>query len=81
MVLRMSKKGILGEPMQKAVNTIDDSVLGTVEHATLFYATNSLMPANSTLLRRTGIFLAISIAYNLILDKSLSSESSGMGRI
>ena len=80
MVLRASKMGILGDSMAKAVNTIDDSVLATAEHSVLFYTTNALMPSNSTLIRRTGIFLAVSIAYNLILDKAMSSENSGMNR-
>jgi len=80
MVLRSAKMGILGEPLQKLVVDVDDATLGTIEHTALYYMTNSMMPANSTQTRKIGIFIATSLAYNMIVARAQSSESSGTGR-
>jgi|TARA_B110000208_G_scaffold22018_1_gene27935 hypothetical protein len=80
MPLRAAKRGILGEGLQKPISNIDDKVLSTVEHTGLMFGVQTMMPSNSTLLRKTGIFLALSIAYNLLIDRAQSSESSGTGR-
>lgn len=77
---RLAKIGALGPSLQKATQDIDNATLGTIEHGALYYAIETMMPANSSQLRKTGMFLGLSIAYNLLLSKVQSSESSGMGR-
>lgn len=77
---RLAKIGALGDGLRKATQDIDDATLGTIEHTALYYSIETLMPANSTQLRKMGIFLSVSIAYNLILSRVQSAESSGMGR-
>jgi len=80
MPLRAAKRGILGEGLQKTVSSIDDKVLSSLEHTALFGAVGTMMPQNSTFMRKVGIFLATTVAYNLLIDKAQSSESSGTGR-
>ena len=77
---RLAKIGALGQPLQKAVQDIDNATLGTIEHTGLYFLTESMMPANSSFMRKIGIFLGVSIAYNLLLGRVQSSESSGGGR-
>ena len=74
---RLAKIGALGDPMRKAFQDIDNATLSTIEHTGLYFAVETLMPANSTLLRKVGIFLGISVAYNMVLSRVQSSESSG----
>ena len=80
MVLKASKMGILGQNLQKIVVDVDDNTLGAIEHTGLLLAVSTMLPANSTLIRRTGLFLATSIAYNLVISRAQSSESGGMNR-
>ncbi len=80
MVLRASKRGVLGEGLQKITADVDDKVLSSLEHTALYHAVNVMMPSNSTHTRKVGIFLALSIAYNLLIDRAQSSESSGLNR-
>jgi len=74
---RLAKIGALGQPLQKATQDIDNATLGTIEHTALYFLTEHLMPNNSTQMRKLGIFLGISIAYNMLLSRVQSSESSG----
>ena len=80
MVLKASKMGVLGPQLQKIVVDVDDNTLGAIEHTGLLVAVSTMLPANSTLIRRTGLFLITSIAYNLVISRAQSSESGGMGR-
>ena len=80
MVLKASKMGVLGPQLQKIVVDVDDNTLGAIEHTGLLLAVSTMLPANSTLIRRTGLFLITSIAYNLVISRAQSSESGGMGR-
>lgn len=77
---RLAKIGALGPNLQKAVQEIDNATLSTIEHTGLYFLTESMMPANSSSMRKLGIFLGVSIAYNLLLSRVQSSESSGTGR-
>ena len=77
---RLAKIGALGQPLQKAVQDIDNATLSTIEHTGLYFLTETMMPANSSQMRKLGIFLGISVAYNMILSKVQSSEGSGLGR-
>ena len=79
-MLIAAKKGMLGENLQKPLVAVDNATLSTLEHTGLYFMVQTMMPANSTTLRRLGIFLATSIAYNAINERAMSSESSGMGR-
>ena len=79
-MLIASKMGILGDNLQKIVVDVDNATLSTIEHTGLMAAVHTMMPQNSTLMRKIGIFLATSIAYNLVVQRSMSSESSGTGR-
>ena len=78
--MNASKMGILGDGLRKATQDIDNFTLSTLDHTALYYTVNHLMPVNSTELRKLGIFLGTSIAYNLLLSRVQSSENSGMGR-
>ena len=80
MVLIASKMGILGPQLQKIVVDVDNATLSTLEHTALYGGINSMMPATSSTYRKLGMFLAASIAYNLVVSKAQSSESSGTGR-
>jgi len=80
MVLIASKMGILGKNLQKIVVDVDNATLSTIEHTGLCAACSCMLPANSTLIRKIGIFFATSLAYNTIVARSMSSESSGNGR-
>ena len=80
MVLKAAKMGVLGQNLQKPLTEIDDNTLGAIEHTALYYMVHTMMPANSTNTRKIGIFLATSLAYNAVISRSMSSESSGMGR-
>ena len=77
---RLAKVGALGSSLQKSVQEIDNATLATIEHTGLYFLTDTLMPSNSSLYRKIGIFMGISIAYNLLLSRVQSSESSGVGR-
>ena len=77
---RLAKIGALGGGLQKAVQDIDNATLGTIEHTALYFAIETMMPGNSSQMRKVGMFMAISISYNLLLGKVQSSESSGTGR-
>lgn len=77
---RLAKIGALGDGLQKAVQDIDNATLGSIEHTFLYFAVENMMPNNSSSLRKLGIFMGISVAYNLLLSRVQSSESSGMGR-
>ena len=79
-MLISSKKGMLGPQLQKLVVDVDNATLSTLEHTGLMAAVHTLMPANSTLMRKIGVFLVTSIAYNLVNERAMSSESSGTGR-
>jgi len=79
-MLIASKMGILGDNLQKIVVDVDNATLSTIEHKGLMAAVHTMIPQNSTLMRKIGIFLATSIAYNLVVQRSMSSESSGTGR-
>ena len=79
-MLIASKKGMLGDGLRKLTQNVDDRTLGTVEHTTLALAVNTMMPGNATVIRKAGIFLAVSVAYNLLLQKVQSSETAGLGR-
>lgn len=76
-MVRLAKIGALGDAPRKAVQDIDNMTLATLEHTGLYFLTENLMPANSTRMRKLGIFLGISIAYNMLLSRVQSSESSG----
>ena len=77
---RLAKVGALGPGLQKMTQDVDNATLGTLEHTGLYFLVEQLMPGNATHLRKLGIFVGISIAYNLLLSRVQSSESSGMGR-
>jgi len=77
---RLAKIGALGDGLQKAVQDIDNATLGSIEHTFLYFAVEHMMPNNSSSLRKLGIFMGVSVAYNLLLSRVQSSESSGMGR-
>jgi len=79
-MLIMSKMGILGPDLQKVVSDVDNATLSTLEHTGLFLGVSTMMPQNSTLMRKIGVFLVTSIAYNLVNQRAMSSESSGTGR-
>ena len=76
---RLAKVGALGDGMRKAVQDIDNATLSTIEHTFLYYAVETMMANNSTHLRKLGIFMGVSVAYNMILQRVQSSESSGGG--
>lgn len=78
--MNASKMGIMGDGLRKATQDIDNFTLSTLDHTALYFTVETLMPSNSTYLRKLGIFLGASIGYNLLLSRVQSSESSGMGR-
>ena len=80
MVLRLAKIQALGSGSSKMVAGIDNNTLATVEHTALAFGVNTLVGSEKTHLRRLGIFLGISIAYNLLLSKVASAEVAGNGR-
>ena len=80
MVLIASKMGVLGNILQKIVVDIDNATLSTIEHTGLLAGVSTMLPANTSLMRKIGLFLATSIAYNLIVQRAMSSESSGKNR-
>ena len=80
MVLRLAKIQALGSGSSKLVQGIDNNTLATVEHTALAFGVNSLVGSEKTHMRRLGIFLGISIAYNLLLSKVASAEVAGNGR-
>jgi len=80
MVLRLMKIQALGSGSSKMVAGIDNNTLGTVEHTALAFGVNTMVGSEKTHMRRLGIFLGISIAYNLLLSKVASAEVAGNGR-
>jgi len=78
--MRILKIGAGGDSLRKAVQDVDDAMLGTIEHGLLYYGIEKMMPNNATDLRKLGVFLGISVAYNLMLSRVQSSESSGMNK-
>ena len=79
-MIRLAKIGSLGSGLQKMTQDIDNATISTVEHTALFHAINELMPSNSSHLRKLGMFMIVSISYNMLLSRVQSSESSGVGR-
>ena len=79
---RLIKVGGLGEVggLRKVLGDVDSFTLATLEHTALFGALETMLPGNATLMRKIGIFAAISIAYNAIVQKFQSAESSGQNR-
>ena len=80
MVARLMKLGGLGVGLQKGTQEIDNATLQTIEGTALYFGIETMMPGNSSLMRKVGMFLGLSIAYNLLLSRVQTSESSGMGR-
>jgi len=80
MVLRLAKIGALGDPLRQSIQDVDNATLQTIEGTALYYALEQMMPNNSSGARKLGMFMGLGIAYNLLLSKVMSSESSGMGR-
>jgi len=80
MVLRLMKIQALGSGSSKMVAGIDNNTLCTFEHTALCFGINTLIASEKTHMRRLGIFLGISIAYNLLLSKVASAEVAGNGR-
>jgi len=70
----------LGQGSSKLVAGIDNNTLATIEHTGLAFGVSSLVGSEKTGMRRLGIFLAVSMAYNLLLSKVASSEVAGNNR-
>jgi len=78
--MRLAKVGALGDPLRKAVQDVDNQTLQALEGTALYYAIETMMPTNSSLARKIGMFMGIGIAYNLLLTRVHTSEMSGMNR-
>ena len=79
---RLIKVGALGEigGLRKVLQDVDSFTLATIEHTGLYVALETMLPSNSTLTRKVGVFLALAVAYNTLVQKLQSAESSGKNR-
>ena len=80
MVLRLAKINALGNGTAKMVAHVDNNTLASIEHTALAFSVNTLVGSEKTHMRRLGIFLGLTIAYNLLLSRVASSEVAGNNR-
>ena len=79
---RLLKVGALGEigGLRKVLQDVDSFTLATIEHTALYVGLETMLPSNSTLTRKVGVFMALALAYNALVQKLQSAESSGKNR-
>ena len=81
-MVRIIKVGAIGElgGIRKSLQNVDSFTLSTIEHGALYWALETMMPNNSSLPRKLGMFVSIAVAYDLLVTRLQSAETSGTGR-
>ena len=80
MPLKLAKRNGLGNGMHEMMKDVNDNTLSTIEHVGLLAAIETFFPQNTSIMKKMGVFGAISLAYNLIIDRCQTDQNAGLNR-